>query len=53
MRELLGPSELQRRMGPYVRDEESAGRLPKKSFAVLREALPGGELDRRRVSGAH
>jgi hypothetical protein len=29
MRELLDPSELQRRMELYVRDEESAERLPK------------------------
>jgi Fic family protein len=51
MRELLEPSELQRRMELYVRDEESADRLPKRSFAVLREALLSGELDRGRVPG--
>ncbi len=45
MRELLDPSELQRRMELYVRDEESAERLPKRSFAVLREALFAGELE--------
>jgi Fic family protein len=49
MRELLDPSEIQRRMELYVRDEESAERLPKRSFAVLREALLAGELERRRV----
>jgi Fic family protein len=49
MRELLDPSELQRRMELYVRDEESAERLPKRSFAVLREALVSGELERGRV----
>jgi len=49
MRELLDPSELQRRMELYVRDEESAERLPKRSFAVLREALLSGELERGRV----
>ena len=49
MRELLGPSELQRRMELYVRDEESAERLPKRSFAVLREALLAGELERGRI----
>ena len=49
MRELLEPSELQRRMELYVRDEESAERLPKRSFAVLREALLSGELERGRV----
>jgi len=49
MRELLEPSELQRRMELYVRDEESAERLPKRSFTVLREALLSGELERGRV----
>ncbi|HET6554451.1 MAG TPA: Fic family protein [Dyella sp.] len=49
MRELLDPSELQRRMELYVRDEESAERLPKRSFAVLREALLAGDLERGRV----
>jgi hypothetical protein len=49
MRELLSPSELQRRMELYVRDEESAERLPKRSYAVLREALLSGELERGRV----
>ncbi len=49
MRELLDPSVLQRRMELYVRDEESAERLPKRSFAVLREALLSGELERGRV----
>jgi Fic family protein len=51
MRELLQPSELQRRMELYARDEEDAGRLPKRSFALLREALLSGELDRGRVPG--
>lgn len=49
MRELLEPSELQRRMELYVRDEEQAERLPKRSFIVLREALLSGELERGRV----
>ena len=49
MRELLDPSELQRRMELYVRDEESAERLPKRSYAVLREALLAGELERGRI----
>jgi Fic family protein len=51
MRGLLDPSELQRRMELYTRDEEDAGRLPKRTFAVLREALLSGELDRGRVPG--
>ncbi|MBB6092489.1 Fic family protein [Povalibacter uvarum] len=49
MRELLEPSELQRRIELYVRDEEDAERLPKRSFALLREALLSGELERGRV----
>jgi Fic family protein len=48
MRELLEPSELQRRMELYVSDEEDAERLPKRSFALL-EALLSGDLDRGRV----
>jgi hypothetical protein len=51
MRELLEPSELQRRIELYVRDEEDAGRLPKRSFGLLREALLSGDLDRGRVPG--
>jgi len=49
MRELLEPSELQRRIDLYVRDEEDAERLPKRSFALLREALLSGDLERGRV----
>jgi Fic family protein len=49
MRELLEPAELQRRIELYVRDEEAAARLPKRSFALLREALLSGDLDRGRV----
>lgn len=49
MRELLDPTELQRRMELYVRDEESAGRLPPRSYVILREALLVGEVERGRV----
>lgn len=49
MRELLNPTELQRRMALYLRDEESVERLPKRSFAVLREALLAGEFERGHV----
>lgn len=49
MRELLEPSELQRRIELYVRDEEDAGRLPKRSFPLLREALLSGDLERGKV----
>lgn len=51
MRDLLDPFELQRRMELYMRDEEAAGRLPKRGFSVLREALLCGELERGRVPG--
>jgi Fic family protein len=51
MHELLEPSELHRRMELYVRDEEHAERLPKRSYPVLREALLSGELERSRVAG--
>jgi len=49
MRELLEPSELQRRIELYVRDEEDAERLPKRSFSLLREALLSGNLERGKV----
>jgi len=49
MRELLDPTELQRRMELYVRDEESARRLPARSYVILREALLVGEVERGRV----
>jgi hypothetical protein len=51
MRGLLDPSELQGRMELYLRDEESADRLPKRSFGLLREGLFSGELLRGRVPG--
>jgi Fic family protein len=46
MRSVLEPSELLRRMEIYVEEEGRAGRLPKGSFALLREALLTGEFDR-------
>lgn len=36
-------------MEMYVRDEEGAERLPKRSYVVLREALLSGELERGRI----
>jgi hypothetical protein len=42
---------VRRRMELYVRDEESAERLPRRSFVVLREALLAGEVQRGRVPG--
>ena len=46
MGSLLEPSELLRRMQLFVEDEARAGRLPKGSFPVLREAFLAGELER-------
>jgi Fic family protein len=46
MRSILQPSELLRRMEIYVEDETRAGRLPKGSFPLLREALLTGEFER-------
>jgi Fic family protein len=39
MRNLLRPPDVQRRIELYVRDEESANRLPRRSFSILREAF--------------
>jgi Fic family protein len=46
MRSILEPSELLRRMAIYVEEEVRAGRLPKGSFPLLREALLAGEFER-------
>jgi Fic family protein len=46
MSSILAPSELARRMEIYAEDEIRAGRLPKGSFTLLREALLAGEFDR-------
>jgi len=46
MRSILEPSELLRRMEIYVQEEVQAGRLPKGSFPLLREALLAGEFER-------
>lgn len=46
MASLLQPSELLRRMEIFVEDEVRAGRLPKGSFPILREAVMAGEVDR-------
>ncbi len=49
MESLLQPNELLRRMKIYCDDEESAGRLPKRSMAMLREAFLLGQLERGRA----
>ena len=54
MESLLEPVELIRRIGIWAEDESRAGRIPKGSFRVLREALLRGDLDRgeaRSVTG--
>ena len=49
MKSLLQPGELLRRMKLYCDDEVAAGRLPKRSMALLREALLMGEVERGRA----
>jgi hypothetical protein len=49
MESLLQPPELLRRMKLYVDDEVAAGRLPRGSLALLREAFLAGELERGRA----
>ena len=49
MESLLQPIELLRRMKIYCDDEESAGRLPKRSMAMLREAFLLGQFERGRA----
>lgn len=50
MRALLQPSQLLRRMKLHVDDEIAAGRLPKGSMGLLREALLAGEIERGRAA---
>lgn len=49
MGSLIQPNELLRRMKLYCDDEVSAGRLPKRSMALLREALLAGQFARGRA----
>lgn len=46
MTSILEPQELLRRIEAYADDEARAGRLPKGSYPILREALLTGELSR-------
>jgi Fic family protein len=46
MRSILEPGELLRRIEIYTEDEVRAGRMPKGSFPLLREALLAGEFER-------
>ncbi len=49
MGSLLDPAELSRRMQIFCEEEERAGRLPKRSFPLLREAWLVGEFERGRA----
>ena len=49
MESILDPGSMLRRIELYCRDEIEAGRLPKSSYAVLREVVLSGELERGRV----
>ena len=49
MGSLIQPSELLRRMKLYCDDEVSAGKLPKRSMALLREAFLAGQFKRGRA----
>lgn len=49
MASLLELTELLRRMQIHVEEETLAGRMPKGSFAILREALLAGEVPRGRA----
>ena len=46
MRSILEPAELLRRMEIFTEEEVRAGRMPKGSFPLLREALLAGEFER-------
>jgi Fic family protein len=49
MGSILRLDELTRRMRLYVEDDTEAGRLPKGSYNLLREALLSGEVERGRA----
>jgi Fic family protein len=49
MQSLLDPQNLLRRIELYCRDEAEAGHLHKLSFAVLREVVLSGQLERGRL----
>ncbi len=50
MEGLLSPKELGRRIELYARDEIDAGRLPKGSLELLREAHLVGEIEKNRLT---
>lgn len=49
MASILEPAELLRRIELYCEDETRAGRLPKGCFAILREAVLAGTVERGRA----
>jgi len=51
MASILEPGELLRRIEIYAKEEESAGRLPRGSFLLLREALLAGSFARGKAGG--
>jgi Fic family protein len=51
MERLLEPAELLRRMKVWSEEETRAGRLPKNSWPLLREAVIAGEFARGRAAG--
>ena len=51
MQSMLDPANLLPRMELFCRDEAHAGRLPESAFAVLREAVLRGEVERGGVAG--
>jgi Fic family protein len=50
MEALLEPRDILRRMKLFVDDEVAAGRLPRGSLALLREAFLAGEMERGRAA---
>jgi len=52
MDSLLEPLELKRRIERYVEEEQQRGQLPKGSFAILREVLFAGEIERGKAAMA-
>jgi Fic family protein len=50
MQSMLDPANLLPRMELFCRDEAHAGRLPESAFAVLREAVLRGEVERGGVA---
>jgi Fic family protein len=51
MQSILDPGNLLRRIEHYCRDEGEAGRLPKASYPILREAVLQGAVERGSVPG--